>query len=150
MIDSHICRNGEEITDEDCCKTSIEDGGQKCCKRPESDTFSDSGRSQVTIGAPVAALTRHESRFGITSFVYRSRLPFHPGRLFDQILDPFFVMKYQEDPDPCNCCPMSYVCLEALQNRAAQKQAKRLQAIGELLRSKGFVWLANAHSNMIR
>ena len=36
-------------------------------------------------------MTRHENRFGITSFIYRARLPFHPGRLYDYFLDPFFI-----------------------------------------------------------
>jgi hypothetical protein len=36
-------------------------------------------------------MTRHENRFGITSFIYRARRPFHPGRLYDYFLDPFFI-----------------------------------------------------------
>ena len=60
----------------------------------------DSGLSEVLLGVVgndnARQLTRHESRFGITSFVYRSRRPFHPGRLYDGFLEPFFMLRYQE------------------------------------------------------
>ena len=36
-------------------------------------------------------VTRHESRFGITSFIYTSRRPFHPQRLEEIILQSYFV-----------------------------------------------------------
>ena len=36
-------------------------------------------------------ITRHEARFGITSFIYRARRPFHPGRLRDLFLEPYFA-----------------------------------------------------------
>ena len=35
-------------------------------------------------------LTRHKARFGITSFIYRSRKPFHPDRFGQQFVEPFF------------------------------------------------------------
>ena len=36
-------------------------------------------------------MTRHEQRFGITSFIYTSRRPFHPQRLEENILQRYFV-----------------------------------------------------------
>ena len=35
--------------------------------------------------------------------------------------------------------------LEKLQKKASTKQASRVDFMGELLRSKGFVWLATSH-----
>ena len=57
---------------------------------------------QVLIGVvplnsfKIAKTTRHESRFGISSFVYRSRRPFHPDRLYDDFLEPYFMLPYEE------------------------------------------------------
>ena len=31
------------------------------------------------------------ARFDIKSFVYRARKPFHPGRLYDLVLEPYFM-----------------------------------------------------------
>ena len=31
------------------------------------------------------------ARFDIKSFVYRARKPFHPGRLYDMVLEPYFM-----------------------------------------------------------
>merc|ERR1712027_112029 len=36
------------------------------------------------------------ARFDISSFVYRARKPFHPGRLEELFLEPYFM-----DPEPC-------------------------------------------------
>ena len=36
-------------------------------------------------------MTRHEKRFKISSFIYRARRPFHPARLNDLFLEPFFA-----------------------------------------------------------
>ena len=35
--------------------------------------------------------------------------------------------------------------IESLQKRSAEKKTKRVALMGELLRSKGFVWTATAH-----
>ena len=63
-----------------CCVKSVSAGGKKCCRKMKN--LFDSGLSQVLLGvvdSKQKQLTRHENRFGITSFVYRSRRPFHPG-----------------------------------------------------------------------
>ena len=85
----------------------------------------------------LANFCRHESRFGITSFVYRSRRPFHPGRLYDQFMDPHFIMRYQTSEGPEDD-------LAKLQEEAAVKGKTRKAAMGEVLRSKGFVWMATS------
>merc|ERR1712013_393990 len=71
---------------------------------------------------------------GITSFVYRSRRPFHPGRLHDLIMNPFFV-----------CSEEQGTAVEVRQQQAAVKRAARTKLMGDLLRSKGFIWVASTH-----
>ena len=101
----------------------------------------DSGLSQVLLGVVpnnnVNQITRHESRFGITSFVYRTRRPFHPGRLYNQFMKRYFMMDSFENSE--------HLSLEQLQNDASFKQANRVELMGELLRSKGFIWIATSN-----
>ena len=81
---------------EDCCVESIDKGREKCCKT--KDKLVDSGLSQVNLGIQdnnQKSLTRHELRFGITSFIFTSRRPFHPGRLYDTFLGTFFTVESQ-------------------------------------------------------
>ena len=40
------------------------------------------------------------------------------------------------------------VKLDKLQKAAAAKQVKRVDTMGELLRSKGFIWIATSHNIM--
>jgi len=124
-----------------CCVKSVDDGKKKCCKIKNKNLI-DSGLSTVLLGVVEGKgkrsqdnLTRHQQRFGITSFVYRARRPFHPGRLSDEFLDPFFILRYQETDDSE---------IEKLQKDAVQKQLERTKAMGELLRSKGFIWIASS------
>ena len=131
----------------ECCVKSIDDGKKKCCKSKNKNLI-DSGVSTIMLGVVEGKdstkpnLTRHQERFGITSFVYRARRPFHPGRLYDQYLDLFFMLHSkehegeEEDEGPY---------LEKLQKEAISKQAKRIQLMGELLRSKGFIWIASSN-----
>ena len=42
------------------------------------------------------------ARFDIKSFVYRARKPFHPGRLYDLVLEPYFMypaLSPEEEPE---------------------------------------------------
>jgi G3E family GTPase len=84
-------------------------------------------------------MTRHENRFGITSFIYRARLPFHPGRLYDYFLDPFFIFHGSRKEEIEETSK-----LEKLQKDAGLKQERRSQHLGGLMRSKGFVWIATS------
>ena len=64
----------------------------------------DSGLSLVQLGSSPTAnksqMTRHEKRFGITSFLYQSKRPFHPDRLYNQFIKQYFMpFSFQEDND---------------------------------------------------
>ena len=108
----------------ECCEKSMAAQGKKCCKSQSKDgKLLDSGLSQVLISqcyfvnvnpqfqvqldvvpnnlsAKDRKTTRHEARFGITSFIYRARRPFHPGRLRDIFLEPYFVsVEHEEDEE---------------------------------------------------
>ena len=129
---------------ESCCKESLEKGGKKCCKsKPKNGDTIDTGLSQITLGVVPnnneRIMTRHEARFGISSFIYRSRRPFHPGRLNDCFLDPFFMTQFRTEDIP------ETSDLEDVQKQAASKQNKRKELMGVLMRSKGFIWLATSN-----
>ena len=93
-------------------------------------------------------ITRHEARFGITSFIYRARRPFHPGRFGDLLLEPYFSKMQIEDEDEEDKVSEEerLLWLQKLQDEAALKQVKRTDTMGQLLRSKGFVWIATSHN----
>ena len=48
------------------------------------------------------------------------------------------MLQYQEEDT-------SEANLEKLQKKASSKQAARIDVMGEVLRSKGFLWLATSH-----
>merc|ERR1719376_1297839 len=99
------------------------------------------------------------ARFDIKSFVYRARKPFHPGRLNDLVLKPFFMDPFEDidDEDQNEEAPQlsdeeklkkeqdKREQLEKTQAEASEKQKKRTDLMGELLRSKGFFWLATSN-----
>ena len=98
-------------------------------------------------------LTRHEARFGITSFIYSARRPFHPGRLSDLVLEPFFVMPdfmddEEEDGEKVFSEEDREIVLKVLQKKAAEKQRRRKELMGEMLWSKGFIWIATTNNVM--
>ena len=100
-------------------------------------------------------LTRHKARFGITSFIYRSRRPFHPDRFGQNFVEPFFSKmnllegherveevegeeeKQTGDKEEKDKVLRDELQLQKLQEEAGLKQAKRTDMIGQLLRSKG-------------
>jgi len=136
--------NGAEEEDKSCCKESLAAGKSKCCDVKAGQVL-DSGVSQILM-EPNAKTTRHEARFGITSFVYRARRPFHPGRLWHDFLEPFMVVHTQEDGEEGE--PTAAEAITAKQDAAAKKQRFRQQTLGDLLRSKGFLWIATSHGVM--
>ena len=129
---------------ESCCKESLEKDGKKCCKsKPQNGDVVDTGLSKITLGVVSnnneRVMTRHEARFGISSFIYRSRRPFHPVRLNDRFLDPLFMTQFKKEDIP------EASALDDVQKEAASKQNRRKNLIGGLMRSKGFVWLATSN-----
>ena len=150
MIRATKAEGSKEIAEPDpeCCLVSLDKGGKKCCKsKAKNGQTVDSGLSQVLLGVldnnKASKMTRHEKRFGITSFVYRARRPFHPVRLLKEFLKAYF-MEIEDEEDK----PELRSHLPNLQKQAAKQQTKRVELMGELLRSKGFVWIANANSIM--
>jgi len=136
----------------ECCETSFLNTGKKCCKKEKSNII-DTGLSQVQLSIVEGSdqLTRHEKRFGITSFIYTARRPFHPGRFSALFLDPYFVapdfMNYDDESDDEDRITEEekHHRLISLQKKAFKRQKERFQAMGELLRSKGFLWIATSH-----
>eukprot|EP00092_Neocalanus_flemingeri_P019242 GFUD01020844.1.p1 GENE.GFUD01020844.1~~GFUD01020844.1.p1 ORF type:complete len:434 (+),score=111.38 GFUD01020844.1:52-1353(+) len=144
-------KNEEDKTETkvlECCVTSLAKDGKKCCKSKDGSLV-DSGLSQVQLDVVAnnmkdRKMTRHEARFGITSFIYRARRPFHPGRLGDLLLEPFFsAMAFEDDYEEET--PEKLKRLQEIQKEAAKKQVIRTRTLGELLRSKGFLWIATSH-----
>ena len=115
-----------------CCKVSLDTGKVKCCKSNTSEV--ESGISQVLLGVSQKNnndnRTRHEERFGITSFIYKSRRPFHPGRLYDSFMQPYFILRY-EDAERREL--RSH--LGKLQLEAKSKQEKKMLKTSALKRS---------------
>jgi len=140
----------EEVEEEKCCKKSQEEGGKKCCKsKSKNGQEIDSGLSTIFLGvnSDNKEMTRHEKRFGITSFIYRARRPFHPWRLYDNFLTPFFIFQGPKEEAETDLDKLQ-VELQQLQFEAGSKQDKRNQLLGGLMRSKGFIWLATSHNTM--
>jgi len=108
------------------------------------------------------------ARFDIASFVYRARRPFHPVKLNENFLEPFFMdergllyadavpsldeTKYRqkektEEEKQKEMEEKKGLEIERkrIQDEALEKQKKRNETMGELLRSKGFMWIASSH-----
>ena len=203
-----------------CCAAKEAKGETACCSRKRTIK---SRLSEILL-APEREKkrTRHARRFGISSFIYRARRPFHPTRLQENFLDKFFVVqgegregeqdasisidgsnseeeeeeeealtesgdleqdyaelkqryiklaqKYKrqkklqsaqdldedetmnesvqagDDDEENNINEVAGESdLESLLSSAKKKEEERTETFGELMRSKGFLWLANSH-----
>jgi len=99
------------------------------------------------------------ARFDIKSFVYRARKPFHPGRINDLVLEPYFMNpslmdeleeeneeeEERTDEEKKELEEAKQMVLKNLQEEAHVKQKNRTEVMGELLRSKGFFWMATTN-----
>merc|ERR1712203_276557 len=83
------------------------------------------------------------------------------GRLTDLVMEPFFMSPWVNICQEENCKQaemerseeekakfeeLKLIELEKVQGEASEKQKKRTELMGELLRSKGFLWLATANN----
>lgn len=137
-----------------CCAGARDKGESPCCKRAR---MRETALSEVTL-APSSSQTRHDSRFGITSFIYRARRPFHPKRFLDSFVERFFSSleaddreeKDEEKDEETPSVDWSAVKdIRARQEAMKLKRRKREGEIGVLLRSKGVTWLSDAHDLII-
>ena len=137
----------EEVWEKPCCFEKKQKGEIACCVtvcKPAKKS-----NSQVILSKPFAQ-TRHETRFGITSFVYQARRPFHPQRFEDKFVEKFFILHEKPDesqPENPGKQPSKKAILRR-QEEANKKQLVRNKELGTLLRSKGFLWIANRHDLM--
>lgn len=70
-------------------------GSCPCCPAAAAPASRPSPGSSSSSRAVAAAATRPTSSYGVCHFVYRARLPFHPGRLHDFMVK-FFIL---QEPD---------------------------------------------------
>lgn len=146
-----------------CCQASVARGDSACCKRARTIK---SSVSEVLLSPKIAGKTRHTLRFGITSFVYKARRPFHPRRFLKDFMDSYFIEVEEEEEDEeegeheenkhendsdgeqedyDEARRASDIDIEKLQQDAMVKQTKRIVDMGNLIRTKGFVWMPQGH-----
>ena len=58
------------------------------------------------------------------------------------------VIKEEESGEKVFSAEDREIVLKVMQKRAAEKQSRRTQSMGDLLRSKGFVWIATTNNIM--
>lgn len=149
----------KESKEESCCASKKALGQTACCPPPNVIPLKPRPSKVSRVILPNSTSTRHSTRFGMTSFLYQARRPFHPERFCDLFLDKFFI---QYDPEELDPNPEIYESeddheeldqapriekpsLEELQSLAQERESNRIKDIGRMVRSKGFIWLADGH-----
>ena len=142
-----------ELVQESCCAAKEAEGKDPCCDTEARPRSVESGVSKVVL--PMASKTRHSSRFGISSFLYLARRPFHPERFAQAFVHKFFV--YQDDDPGRQGNQESGIANddeetsepkrtpEEFQRMALDREKIRTEQLGQVIRSKGFLWLADMH-----
>jgi len=145
-----------------CCEASVARGESACCKRARTIK---SSVSEVLLNPKIAGKTRHTERFGLTSFVYKARRPFNPKRFLQDFMDVYFVVDQGEEEeeeegegdegdeheesknekDNDGEQEESDIDIEKRQQDAMVKQKKRIADMGNLIRTKGFLWMPHGH-----
>jgi len=117
------------------------------------------------------------ARFDIKSFIYRARKPFHPGKLVERFLNPYFMdpienleedeendsgvdedqngdgsespkrQKIDDETKKLKEEERKQELIES-QKEANIKYKKRQADFGDLLRSKGFLWVATSNDTI--
>lgn len=77
--------------------------------------------------------TSEADEYGISSFVYRARKPFHPGRLFQKMNQ---ILHFAEHWN------------QGILTKEGERNKKMLQSYGQLFRSKGHCWIAGRDAIM--
>jgi G3E family GTPase len=96
------------------------------------------GETSQAHGHGHAHASRESKRFGITSFCYQRRRPFHPHRLMSVI---------RELPVRLENLALSEALMEKDKD-AADPAAEARSPMRSLIRAKGFIWLSNSHSQI--
>ena len=74
FVTNHIILFKTAVEENNCCKALVSRGKTPCCKNAGTIT---TNLSKVMLSSKSLFKTRYESRFDITSFVYRANRPFH-------------------------------------------------------------------------
>jgi len=142
-----------------CCKNSRAKGESPCCRRAR--TIVSAIGSKVLLASSKVPTTRHAENFGITSFLYHARRPFHPTRLRENFFRRHFVINETEESDDDeeddeedeeneklddeDKDKVEQELIKARQEEANRKKKIRHETMGILLRSKGCLWIAYSH-----